>query len=50
MAEILISSRTWNKPQFKQMCGETLDEMQCSGSGGVIWPYEPYTVVSNFIQ
>jgi len=31
MAEILISNRTWNKPQFKQMCGESLDEMQCSG-------------------
>ena len=44
MAEILISNRTWNKPQFKQMCGESLDEMQCSGSGGVMWPYEPYTV------
>jgi hypothetical protein len=44
MAEILISSQTWNKPQFKQMCGESLDEMQCSGSGGVMWPYTPYTV------
>ncbi len=44
MAEILISNRTWNKPQFKQMCGESLDEMQCSGSCGVMWPYEPYTV------
>ncbi len=44
MAEILISSQTWNKPQFKQMCSESLDEMQCSGSGGVMWPYEPYTV------
>jgi len=44
MAEILISNRAWNKPQFKQMCGESLDEMQCSGSGGVMWPYEPYTV------
>ncbi len=44
MAEILISNRTWDKPQFKQMCGESLDEMQCSGSCGVMWPYEPYTV------
>jgi len=44
MAEILISNRAWNKPQFKQMCGESLDEMQCSGSDGVMWPYEPYTV------
>jgi len=41
MAEILISNRTWDKPQFKQMCGESLDEMQCSGSCGVMWPYEP---------
>ncbi len=44
MAEILISSQAWNKPQFKQMCGESLNEMQCSGSGGVMWPYTPYTV------
>ncbi len=44
MAEILISSQTWNKSQFQQMCGASLDEMQCSGSGGVRWPYEPYTV------
>jgi len=44
MAEILISSRTWNKPQFKQMCGKPLDEMQCSGSDGVMFPYKPYTV------
>jgi len=44
MAEILISSRTWNKPQFKQMCGKPLDEMQCSGSNGVMLPYKPYTV------
>ncbi|MCF6261263.1 MAG: hypothetical protein L3J98_14055 [Gammaproteobacteria bacterium] len=44
MAEILISNRTWDKPQFKQMCGESLDEIQCSGSCGVMWPYEPYTV------
>ena len=42
MAEILISNRAWNKPQFKAMCGVSLDEMQCSGSGGVMWPYEPY--------
>jgi len=44
MAEILISNRTWNKPQFKQMCGKSLDEMQCSGSDGVMLPYKPYTV------
>jgi len=44
MAEILISNRAWNKPQFKQMCGKTLDEMQCSGSDGVMLPYKPYTV------
>ena len=44
MAEILISNRTWDKPQFKQMCSESLDEMQCGGSSGVMWPYEPYTV------
>jgi len=24
MTEILISSRTWDKPQFKQMCGESM--------------------------
>jgi len=24
MAEILISHKVWNKPQFKQMCGESL--------------------------
>ncbi len=44
MAEILISSQSWNKPQFKQMCGESLNEMQCSSSEGVMWPYEPCTV------
>ncbi len=44
MAEILISNQTWNKSQFKQMCGESLDDMLCCGQDGVMWPYEPYTI------
>lgn len=44
MAEILISNRTWDKPQFKQMCGESLDEMRCRASYGVMWPYQPCTI------
>ncbi len=44
MAEIRISKQTWNKPQFKQMCGESLDDMLCCGQGGAMWPYEPYTL------
>ena len=44
MAEILISNQIWNKPQFKQVCGKSLDDMLCCGQGGVMWPYEPYTI------
>jgi len=44
MAEILISHKVWNKPQFKQMCGESFDDMQCYGQYGVMWPYEPYAM------
>jgi len=41
MAEVLISNRTWDKLQFKQMCDESLDAVQCCGSCCVMWPYEP---------
>jgi len=41
MAEILISNQTWDKPQFKQMCGESLEK--CNAQW-IRWPYEPYTV------
>jgi len=44
MAEILISNRAWHRAQLKQMCGESLDELQCYGPDGVMWPYKPYTI------
>ncbi|MCF6237083.1 MAG: hypothetical protein L3J70_12045 [Gammaproteobacteria bacterium] len=44
MTEILISNQAWNKPNFKRMCGESLEELQCNGQHGIMWPYEPYTI------
>ena len=44
MTEILISSQIYNKPQFRQMCGEPLEELYCNGQHGVIWAYRPYTI------
>ncbi len=44
MTEILISSQIYNKPQFRQMCGEPLEELHCNGQHGVMWAYRPYTI------
>ncbi len=44
MTEILISSQVYSKPQFRQMCGEPLEELHCNGQHGVMWAYKPYTV------
>ncbi len=44
MTEILISSQIYNKPQFRQMCGEPLEDLHCNGQHGVMWAYRPYTI------
>ena len=44
MTEILISSQIYNKPQFRQMCGEPLEDLYCNGQHGVMWAYQPYTI------
>ncbi|MCF6364531.1 MAG: hypothetical protein L3J88_14540, partial [Gammaproteobacteria bacterium] len=44
MTEILISSQVYSKPQFRQMCGEPLEELHCNGQHGVMWAYKPYTI------
>jgi len=44
MAEILISSQIYNDRQFRQICGEPLEELHCNGQHGVMWAYRPYTV------
>ncbi|MCF6363188.1 MAG: hypothetical protein L3J88_07560 [Gammaproteobacteria bacterium] len=44
MTEILISSQIYNDLQFRQMCGEPLKDLQCSGQHGVMWAYKPYTI------
>ena len=44
MTEMLISSQIYNKPQFRQMCGEPLEDLYCNGQHGVIWAYRPYTI------
>ncbi|VAW84679.1 hypothetical protein MNBD_GAMMA18-1216 [hydrothermal vent metagenome] len=44
MTEILISSQIYNDLQFRQMCGETLKDLQCNGQHGVMWAYKPYII------
>ncbi len=44
MTEILISSQIYNKPQFRQMCGEPLEDLHCNGQHGVMWAYKPYII------
>jgi len=44
MAEILISNRIYSERQYSQAYGQSLQQMQCSGQHGVIWPYESNTL------
>ncbi len=44
MTEILISSQIYNDRQFRQICGEPLEDLHCNGQHGVIWAYKPYII------
>ncbi len=50
MTEILISNQAYHERRFNRMCGESLQQQQCSGQHGITWPYEPYATGSTSRQ